>query len=157
MTNTAIGDPEIMERRYPVILRQYSIREGSGGRGKFNGGHGSIREFEFLIDLQVSILSERRVLKPFGMEGGEDAKCGSNIWVKKIAGNKERRINMGGKSTAKFHAGDRIIISTPGGGGWGKPGTENDDKKENGRAADSHHIDTRKGSLASREQQALGS
>lgn len=150
MTNSRCVDPEIMERRYPVVLRQFGIRKGSGGRGRFTGGDGLNREIEFLIDLQVSILSERRVFQPFGMEGGEDAKSGSNIWIKKI-GNKERIINMGGKSTAKFHAGDRIIISTPGGGGWGKI----EDKERN--ESRSNHVDTRKGSLVDREQAALGS
>lgn len=60
ITNTRIGDPEILERRYPVLLHRFEIRDGSGGKGEFNGGDGVVREFEFLQKLQVSILSEVR-------------------------------------------------------------------------------------------------
>jgi 5-oxoprolinase (ATP-hydrolysing) len=66
MTNTRITDPEIMERRYPVILREFSLRPNSGGRGEYSGGDGVVREIEFLESLQVSILSERRVFQPYG-------------------------------------------------------------------------------------------
>ncbi|KAJ3396516.1 hypothetical protein HDV05_003158, partial [Chytridiales sp. JEL 0842] len=66
MTNTRITDPEILERRYPVILRQYGLRAGSGGDGLFRGGDGVVREIEFLETLNVSILSERRVFQPYG-------------------------------------------------------------------------------------------
>lgn len=143
-TNTRITDPEIMERRYPVVLRQFSIRDGSGGDGEYKGGDGVIREIEFLPkELQVSILSERRVFKPFGMHGGKDAKAGLNLWVKN-----GRKVNMGGKTAAKFHRGDRIIINTPGGGGWGALKEALEAKKE---SSISHHQDTKRGSLAERE------
>ncbi len=141
MTNTRITDAEIFERRYPVILREFSLREGSGGRGQHHGGDGVVRDIEFRIPLQVSILSERRVYKPYGLEGGEDAQSGLNIWVRKVEVSDpgkadrelrgelkegevkryaERRINLGGKNTAAMQAGERITINTPGGGGWGK-------------------------------------
>lgn len=83
MTNTRMTDPEIMERRYPVLLREFSLRDGSGGEGKFRGGDGVVRDIEFLApDIQVSILSERRVFSPYGLEGGESAKRGLNLWIK---------------------------------------------------------------------------
>lgn len=69
MTNTRITDPEIIERRYPVILNRFSLRPKSGGRGKFNGGHGVIREILFRARITLSILTERRVYAPYGLEG----------------------------------------------------------------------------------------
>ena len=75
MTNTRITDPEILEIRYPVILREFNIREGSGGKGEFKGGDGIIRDIEFLKDgIEVGILSERRALHPFGLDGGENGE-----------------------------------------------------------------------------------
>lgn len=72
-----------MERRYPVLVREFSLRDESGGIGKFRGGDGVLREIEFLSpEIQVSILSERRVYHPWGLEGGGEAKCGINLWVK---------------------------------------------------------------------------
>lgn len=156
MTNTRITDPEIMERRYPVVLRQFSIRDGSGGAGQYRGGDGVVREIEFLSkDIQVSILSERRVFHPYGLEGGEDAENGRNLWIKQEAEGKQRTVNLGGKTTAKFSRGDRIVIMTPGGGGWGKA-----DGKENAHSSTNNgtalHDDRRSGSLAERESASLG-
>lgn len=86
MTNTRITDGEstcylwisinnlVFERRYPVILREFSLRPGSGGKGKYRGGDGVVRDIEFRIPCQVSILSERRVYRPYGLHGGEDAE-----------------------------------------------------------------------------------
>lgn len=101
MTNTRITDAEVFERRYPVILREFSIRPNTGGNGKHRGGDGVIRDIEFRIPVQVSILSERRVYRPYGMAGGEGAQCGLNLWVRKVKNGKgeitERTINLGGK------------------------------------------------------------
>jgi len=73
MTNTRITDPEILELRYPVVLRQFSFRHGSGGQGEFNGGNGVVREIEFLKDnIVVGLLSERRAVAPYGLKGGQD-------------------------------------------------------------------------------------
>lgn len=124
MTNTRITDAEIFERRYPVLLREFSIREGSRGLGAYEGGDGVIRDIEFRVPVQVSILSERRIYHPYGMAGGENAKCGLNLWIRKIKdkgdGRQEyRTINLGGKNTAAMQPGERIIICTPGGGGYG--------------------------------------
>lgn len=69
MTNTRITDPEILERRYPVILKKFSFRSDSGGKGKFNGGNGVIREIMFRANMTLSILTERRVFAPYGLEG----------------------------------------------------------------------------------------
>ncbi|CAD6893001.1 unnamed protein product [Tilletia laevis] len=145
MTNTRITDPEIFERRYPVVLRQFSLRPNSGGAGKYTGGCGVIRDIEFLSpSIQVSILSERRVFAPYGLQGGQDAMRGRNSWIKRRREadgdldraaaasrgeggklklvDRARTINLGGKTTARFGRGDRIVIETPGGGGWGPPG-----------------------------------
>lgn len=144
MTNTRITDPEIMERRYPVVLREFSLRDGSGGEGRFRGGDGVVRDIEFLSPgIQVSILSERRVFAPYGLEGGESAKKGLNVWVKQRRqadgdvreGEEEgeapaRVINLGGKNTTPMGRGDRIIINTPGGGGWGRRDAEQQDGEE---------------------------
>ncbi|KAI1113054.1 hydantoinase B/oxoprolinase [Nemania sp. NC0429] len=177
MTNTRITDSEVFERRYPVILREFSIREGSGGRGQHRGGDGVVRDIEFRIPVQVSILSERRVYRPYGLAGGEDAECGLNIWVRRVArsnpekdlaaqgrhvGDKdkgkgegeeefeERRISMGAKNSAPMKPGDRIIVNTPGGGGWGPVGGERAVAEDK-----AHTMAWRGGSHAAREEMAL--
>ena len=161
MTNTRITDAEVFERRYPVILREFSLRTGSAGEGLHRGGEGVVRDIEFRIPVQVSILSERRVYHPYGLEGGGDAGVGVNYWVRKLKtggrkmlmpgkgredeGEEMRWISLGGKNTAKMGEGERIVVCTPGGGGWGKEGGERKvvkgkDEKESWR----------KGSLAQR-------
>ena len=116
MTNTRITDPEILERRYPVILRTFHLRSGSGGKGKYNGGEGVIREIEFRKKQTMSILSERRVYNVPGIEGGGDGKSGRNV-VK--YGADGRCVNLGGKNTITLQHGDKVIIETPGGGAYG--------------------------------------
>ncbi|KAG9295775.1 hypothetical protein G9A89_009003 [Geosiphon pyriformis] len=122
MTNTRITDPEILERRYDhaIILREFSLRRGSGGPGLHRGGDGVIRDLEFREPLQVSILSERRVYHPYGLKDGKDGARGLNLWVRNVDGN-VRIINLGGKNSVKVSSGDRVVICTPGGGGWGAP------------------------------------
>jgi len=119
MTNTRITDPEILERRYPVMLREFSIRKDSGGSGKFKGGNGLIREVEFLEPLNTAILSERRVHQPYGLNGGGPGKSGLNLFIRKDGS----KLHLGGKNEIIAEAGDRIRIETPGGGGYGKVGT----------------------------------
>jgi len=116
MTNTRITDPEILERRYPVLLREFSIRHDSGGQGAFKGGNGMVRELEFLEPLNVAILSERRVFAPYGLAGGEPGGKGDNIFIRKNG----RQLNLGGKNEIHAEAGDAIRILTPGGGGFGR-------------------------------------
>ena len=105
MTNTRITDPEIMERRYPVILRQFSLRPGSGGAGQHRGGDGVVRDIEFRRPVECSILSERRVYQPYGMHGGEPASLGLNLWISKDEQGEERTVSMGGKNTVPMKTG----------------------------------------------------
>lgn len=114
MTNTRITDPEILERRYPVFLREFSMRKHSGGKGRYRGGDGLIRQIEALAPLQVSILSERRVLSPNGIMGGENGETGCNSLIRNGI-----KTNIGGKASLNLIAGDSIRIETPGGGGYG--------------------------------------
>ena len=132
MTNTRITDVEILERRFPVIVRRFSVRKGSGGSGYFNGGDGVIRELEFTKPLVVSILSERRAFQPYGLEGGHPGERGLNVLKYK---QEERVINLGGKNTVRVSPGDRLGIHTPGGGGFGdiakRNGSEGKESKTN--------------------------
>lgn len=116
MTNTAITDPEIIEQRYPVRLRQFAIRHGSGGAGQWRGGDGVLREFEFVEPLTVSLLTQHRVEAPFGLQGGQSGQCGRQTLVR----NGQSTL-LDGCTTFEAQAGDRVIIETPGGGGWGTP------------------------------------
>ncbi|KAF2495463.1 hypothetical protein BU16DRAFT_510295 [Lophium mytilinum] len=160
MTNTRITDAEVFERRYPVILREFGLREGSAGKGMHRGGEGVVRDIEFRIPVQVSILSERRCFRPYGLEGGEDAGVGLNIWVRGVEKKKGeegkaqeyRYISLGGKNTASMTPGERIIINTPGGGGWGKEGGESRVVKQKDPMEG-----WRKGSLAERQSVAEAS
>jgi 5-oxoprolinase (ATP-hydrolysing) len=156
MTNTRITDAEVFERRYPVILREFSLREGSAGKGQHRGGEGVVRDIEFRIPVQVSILSERRVFHPYGLEGGEDAACGINYWVRHVQKGgrgedkeewEDRWINLGGKNTASMEKGERIVVCTPGGGGWGRFGEES--RAVKGR---DERESWRKGSVAQRAE-----
>jgi 5-oxoprolinase (ATP-hydrolysing) len=129
-TNTRNTDPEVIEKRTPVILRKYEIRRGSGGKGQWNGGDGVIREVEARVELKFSILSERRVYNPYGMQGGEPGGLGRNYVLKfrkNETGQEENKdldlekISLGGKAVVVVKAGERVQINTPGGGGWGVP------------------------------------
>ena len=120
-SNTRMTDPEVFEKRYPVLLREFSIRRGSGGTGQNRGGDGCIRDIEVRRKMTINILSERRVVPPYGLAGGEPGKKGVNLWVKKEADGSTKTISMGGRSTALMNEGDRVIIHTPDGGGYGKP------------------------------------
>ena len=121
MTNTRITDPEILEKRYPCLLRQFSLRQDSGGEGRHRGGDGVVRDIEFLAPVQCSILSERRVHRPYGMDGGGEGEAGLNLWITRdSATGLERRVNLGGKNTFKVRKHDRVVVMTPGGGAWGR-------------------------------------
>jgi 5-oxoprolinase (ATP-hydrolysing) len=116
MTNTRITDVEILEKRYPILLNQFSVRPNTGGKGKYKGGDGVIREFKFLEPLQVGILSERRVFHPYGLHGGEPGARGLNLLV--TANGLVH--NLAGKNAFSVEAGDRVLICSPGGGGYGR-------------------------------------
>jgi len=113
MTNTAITDPEILELRYPVRLRQFAIRHGSGGAGRWRGGDGVVREFEFLAPLTVSLLTQHRESGPFGLDGGGDGKPGRQT-LHHADGRAEV---LASSASITVKAGDRLVMETPGGGG----------------------------------------
>lgn len=117
MTNTRMTDPEIFEQRYPVILHKFGLRGNSGGVGLHKGGDGLVREIEFKRPVVVSILSERRVHAPRGLNGGKHGARGANYLIT----NDKRIVNLGGKNTIEVQAGEILQILTPGGGGWGCP------------------------------------
>ena len=118
MTNTRITDAELIEKRFPVMINQFTLRNGSGGRGKFNGGDGVIREILFRSATSLSLLTERRVTKPYGMAGGENGQCGRNIYI--IAKENNRRVALPPKAGFDVGPGDRLLLYTPGGGGYGQ-------------------------------------
>ena len=110
MTNTLITDAEVLESRFPVRLLELSLRRGSGGAGRHAGGDGVVRELELLAPLEVSILSERRQLHPFGLGGGGPGATGRNL---------HNGREIAGRARFRAAAGDRVRIETPGGGGFG--------------------------------------
>ena len=116
MTNTRITDPEIYESRYPVRLWRFAIRRGSGGAGRHRGGDGLIREIEFLRPLAVSLITNRRGRhRPWGLQGGGDGSAGEN-WLQSAGGE---MILLDSSATLSVKTGDRLVIMTPGGGGFG--------------------------------------
>ena len=117
MTNTRITDPEVMEARYPVRLERFAFRKGSGGRGRWRGGDGLVRCYRFLAPLTVSLLTERRSTRPYGLRGGEPGMPGRNR-VRRANGAEEE---LPGRATLRVDVGDLLIIETPGGGGFGTP------------------------------------
>jgi 5-oxoprolinase (ATP-hydrolysing) len=121
MTNTRTTDAEVLEKRYPILVREFSVRRGSGGRGKFNGGCGVVRDFECRTPLTFSMISERRVTRPYGMEGGEPGAPGANYWAQKKADGTYTWLNYCHRGQLDMAYGDRFVVQTPGGGGWGKP------------------------------------
>ncbi|XP_055549431.1 5-oxoprolinase [Wyeomyia smithii] len=116
MTNTRITDPEILELRYPIILKKFSLRDDqSGGVGLYKGGEGVQRELLFRKPMTLSVLTERRTLVPYGLAGGGPAKPGLNLLLKK-----DRAINLGCKTAVSVDTGDIFSMKTPGGGGYGR-------------------------------------
>ena len=115
MTNSRITDPEVLETRFPVLVREFAIRANSGGAGKFRGGDGVVRKMEFQQPMQVAILSNNRRLSPFGLMGGEAGKPGLN-YVRRHTGERE---TLEAVDELRVEAGDVLVIETPGGGGFG--------------------------------------
>jgi N-methylhydantoinase B len=114
MTNTLNTPVEALEYAYPLRVVRYSIRQGSGGRGRFRGGDGIVRDVQVLVEAQATILSDRRKNPPYGLAGGEPGQCGENVLIRQ-----GQEIPLPGKGTFDLEAGDVISIRTPGGGGWG--------------------------------------
>jgi N-methylhydantoinase B len=115
MTNTLNTPIEALEAYYPMRITEYRIRRGSGGRGRARGGDGLVREIECLVESNVSLLTERRGIRPWGLAGGGDGAAGANYLCRG-----RKRIKLAAKTNVMLQAGDRIRIETPGGGGWGK-------------------------------------
>lgn len=114
MTNSLNTPVEALEYAYPFRVKRYGYRAGSGGNGKFRGGDGLIREIELLAPAQVTLLSDRRVFAPYGLNGGEAGARGRNVVVE----NGQER-ELPGKCNLELPAGAVIRIETPGGGGFG--------------------------------------
>jgi 5-oxoprolinase (ATP-hydrolysing) len=117
MTNSRLTDPEILEQRYPVRLRRFAVRHGSGGDGRWRGGDGVTREFEFLAPMRGSILANRRTTAPFGLAGGSAGSKGANYLIRASG----EIVVCGATAELSFGTGDRFVIETPGGGGYGRP------------------------------------
>jgi 5-oxoprolinase (ATP-hydrolysing) len=115
MTNSRLTDPEILETRLPVRLDEFSIRSGSGGAGQHRGGDGVVRKVSFLEPMRANILANRRRIPPRGLNGGGDALAGRN-WIERADGSIE---TLTATDWADVSSGDRFIIETPGGGGFG--------------------------------------
>ena len=118
MTNTRMADPEVLENRFPVRVDEFSIRRGSGGQGKFNGGDGITRKLRFLEPMTVTVLSSHRETGAFGANGGGSGQPGRNAVVR-ADGSIE---NLAGNDEVQMHANDIFVMETPGGGGFGKVG-----------------------------------
>jgi 5-oxoprolinase (ATP-hydrolysing) len=117
MTNSRLTDPEILESRFPVRIEQFCLRRGSGGGGQHRGGDGVIRDITFLAPMQANILANRRAVPPSGLCGGGDGLPGVNRVVRR---NGEVEA-LPACATVAMDAGDRFIVETPGGGGFGRP------------------------------------
>ncbi|HUQ50502.1 MAG TPA: hydantoinase B/oxoprolinase family protein, partial [Terriglobales bacterium] len=116
MTNSLNTPAEALEHSYPIRVTEYSLRKKSGGRGKFRGGDGIVREVELLADSQVTLLADRRKRGPFGLQDGNDGAAGRTTV---IYADGKRQV-LPGKTSLKVKKGSRIRIETSGGGGWGK-------------------------------------
>ncbi len=115
MTNSRVTDPEILENRYPVLLEDFHIRTGSGGKGQWTSGDGTSRTLRFLETMDCAILSGHRIIRPFGLNGGEAGELG-RTFVTRLDGRVEE---LNGADQTVLHAGERITVVTPTGGGYG--------------------------------------
>lgn len=116
MTNTRITDPEVLEQRYPVVLERFALRAGSGGVGRWRGGDGVTREVRFLESVHANVLGEHRVSGPAGLEGGSPGSPGRDVVVRA-----DGRVEViGAMRGVDLGPGDRIVVETPGGGGFGE-------------------------------------
>ncbi|MCG8506229.1 MAG: hydantoinase B/oxoprolinase family protein [Sphingomonadales bacterium] len=116
MTNSRLTDPEVLESRYPVLVEEFAVRRGSGGKGEFRGGDGAVRRIRFLQDMELAIVSGHRRIRPPGLVGGGPGALGRNRLVR--ADGTEQALE--GADRTRVRAGDAVVIETPGGGGYGK-------------------------------------
>jgi len=108
-------DPEVFEQNFPVIVESFSIRQNSGGAGKWHGGNGTVRKLGFTAPVEAAVLSNHRRIAPFGLEGGKNARTGINRIIR-ADGSEE---TLSGTATVQLKAGDIFVVETPGGGGFG--------------------------------------
>jgi N-methylhydantoinase B len=117
MTNTLNTPIEALEFAFPLRVTRYAVRRGSGGRGAHPGGDGIVREIEFLTPAHVTVISERRLTRPFGLAGGGEGQPGRNVLVRDGV-----ELDLAPKAEVDALPGDGLRIETPGGGGWGSAG-----------------------------------
>jgi N-methylhydantoinase B len=115
MTNSLNTPAEALEYAYPLRVIRYSLRRGSGGRGRFRGGDGIIREVELLSDAEVTLLADRRSRGPYGLQGGADGAAGAS----RVIHSDGAEQLLAGKTSVRLRKGDRVLVESPGGGGWG--------------------------------------
>jgi 5-oxoprolinase (ATP-hydrolysing) len=115
MTNSRLTDPEILEQRLPVRLERFAIRQGSGGAGRWRGGDGVVRELRALEPITLSLLTGSREVAPFGLAGGEAGACGANALLRADG----ELVPLPGRAAVELQVCDRVILETPGGGGYG--------------------------------------
>lgn len=123
MTNSRMTDVEVFEQNFPVVVESFSIRGNSGGDGTWRGGNGSVRKLKFTESVEAAILSNRRRVAPFGLEGGENGQTGRNRVIRKQGQSRALTPiieELSGTATVQLNAGDVFIIETPGGGGFGR-------------------------------------
>jgi N-methylhydantoinase B len=114
MTNTENTPIESLDAHYPFRVERYTLRTGSGGAGRFAGGEGIEREIRFLAGATLSLMGERRRHRPWGLAGGEPGAPGEDWLIRD--GDREK---LSAKCTVSVEPGDRLLVLTPGGGGWG--------------------------------------
>ncbi len=115
MTNSRLTDPEVLEYRFPVLLEDFHIRTGSGGKGQWNAGDGTSRTIRFLQDMECAMLSSHRIVRPFGIEGGEPGELGRTL-VRRLDGGIDE---LAGCDQTVLKAGEAVTVITPTGGGFG--------------------------------------
>ncbi len=120
MTNSLNTPAEALEYSYPLRVTKYSLRPGSGGEGEHRGGDGLVREIEVLADATVTLLSDRRQTRPYGLNGGGDGAPGRTVILREDGSEEE----LPGKTSTRLKRGERVRVETPGGGGWGGPTSE---------------------------------
>jgi N-methylhydantoinase B len=116
MTNSLNTPAEALEYSYPFRVTRYSLRSGSGGRGEHRGGDGIVRELEMLTDTEVTLLSDRRKTRPYGLSGGGEGECGRTTILRQDGAQEE----LPSKASTRLRRGERVRVETPGGGGWGR-------------------------------------
>lgn len=115
MTNSRLTDPEVIEHRFPVLIEDFSLRRDSGGSGRFRGGDGVVRKVRFLENMEAAILSNRRIVQGFGLEGGKAGALGKNYVIRNTGEIQE----LSARDSVTMFAGDCFVIETPAGGGFG--------------------------------------